>query len=257
MRKILRSPRALGIILLLTFGIVKIPLEARLSADLKKQRILSSPPELNMRESLGQMGFAATLGGLRSLVASITYLQAYVSFERTDWGKVDSLMTLTTRLQPGETTYWDEAAWHMAYNAASNYRNNTNIRAALRDKLYRDHVQRGIDILNEGLQYLPNNPVLLGRLGTIYRDRQSNSRLAAEYLLKSYENGAKSYNERMAAYEMVKLNDRESWEKAYAILKRYFDQGMRFSSILRDLPILEEKLNIPTEKRIPKNIKSD
>ncbi len=64
------------------------------------------------------------MGGLRSLVASITYLEAYTAFEDVDWGQVDLLMTLTTRLRDPLTTptYWEkEASWHMAYNAAAYY----------------------------------------------------------------------------------------------------------------------------------------
>lgn len=251
MRLLLRHPRVLGLLLLLAMGVVRLPLEATLSAQLRTGKLLPSPPELSLRESLGQMGFAATLGGLRSLVASITYLQAYVAYEKLDWGKVDSLMTLTTRLQPEEPSYWDEASWHMAYNAASNYQNATNIRAALRDKLFRDHVQRGIDILQEGLRYLPKHPRLLARLGEIYRDRQSNPRLAAESFLEAFAHGAPAYYERMAAYSFAKLDDLPSARKAYDILKRHYDSGGRQISLLRDLPLLEERLDIPPARRIP------
>ena len=97
-------------------GIAKLPLEQRLSDDLHAKALLEEPVGIDMRENLGQMGFAASLGGLRSLVASITYLQAYSAFEDVDWGKVDSLMTITTRLQPREAIYWDDAAWHQAWN---------------------------------------------------------------------------------------------------------------------------------------------
>ncbi|MEI6537295.1 MAG: hypothetical protein WCN98_18275, partial [Verrucomicrobiaceae bacterium] len=107
--------------LLAAAGMAKLPLEQRLSDDLHAKSLLEDPVGVDMRESLGQMGFAASLGGLRSLVASITYLQAYSAFEDVDWGKVDSLMTMTTRLQPREPTYWDEASWHQAWNAASHY----------------------------------------------------------------------------------------------------------------------------------------
>ncbi len=237
--------------LLIAICLSKLPLENSLTATLRRQKLLDTGLDLSMRESLGQMGFAASLGGLRSLIASISYLQSYTAFENLDWGTVDSLMTLTTRLQPTEPTYWEEASWHMAYNAASNYLNNNELRAAIRNKLFRDHVNRGISILDEGLRYLPDNPRLLMKLGDIYRDRKPDPKLAAEAYLNAYDHGAKSFYERMGAYELVKLNDRTSWEKAYAILKRYYDSGARYASIMRDLPILEAKLEIPVEKRVP------
>ncbi|CAN5736010.1 hypothetical protein BH11VER1_BH11VER1_08340 [soil metagenome] len=237
--------------LLILIGLCKLPLENRLTTTLKEQKLLDTGVDLSMRESLGQMGFAASLGGLRSLIASITYLQAYTAFENIEWGTVDSLMTLTTRLQPDEPLYWEDASWHMAYNAATSYLRNTELRAAIRNKLYRDHVSRGITILEEGLRYLPNDPRLLTRLGDIYHDRKPDPRLAAECYLNAYAHGAKNFYERMGAYELVKLNDRASWEKAYSILKRYYDNGARYASIMRDLPDLEAKLGVPVEQRIP------
>jgi len=255
MKSFLTSSRTLGIVLFLLLGLVKLPLESRLTADLRAQKLLQTPPEFSLRESLSQMSFAAALGGLRSLVASITYLQAYVAFENIEWGKVDSLFALTTRLQPREPAYWDDAAWHMAYNAASSYQRDEKIRATLRNKLFRDHVQRGIDIINEGLKYLPDDPTLLIRLGSIYRERQINPRLAGDAFIRAYAHGARDFHERMGAYEYVKTDDPECWKVAYEILKRYFDQGKVYSSILRDLPILEERLNIPADQRIAKGLK--
>lgn len=244
-----------GIILMFALGAAKIPLEDALSRSLREQHLQMPPPDLNWQENFGQM-IVSTLGGLRNLVASITYLEAYVAFENLEWGTVDSLMTLTTRLQPDEPTYWEDASWHMAYNAAANYLRNNELRSAIRNKLFRDHVQRGITILEEGLRYLPDNPQLLMRLGDIYRDRKPDPRLAAEAYLNAYAHGAKSFYERMGAYELVKLSDRASWEKAYAILKRYYDNGARYASIMRDLPVLEAKLGVPAEKRISMPAKS-
>ena len=239
-----------AIALFAAVGIAKLPLEQRLSDDLHAQGLLENPVGIDMRESLGQMGFAASLGGLRSLVASITYLQAYSAFEDLDWGKVDSLMTITTRLQPREATYWDDAAWHQGWNAASHYLRDENLRAALRSKLFRDHVERGIEIVQEGLRFLPNNKKLLVRLGDLYCDRKPEPAKAAEAYLAAYAQGAVRFYERKAAYELVKVNDRAAWERAYAILKKNYNDGLDTPSVMTNVPILEERLGIPPEKRI-------
>lgn len=241
-----------GILLLVALGAARIPLEDALTQSLRARHLQQPPPEVSWEENFGQM-VMATLGGLRHLVASITYLEAYTAWADLDWGKVDNLMTLTTRLQPTEPTYWDEASWHMAYNAASSFRNDPSLRFAIKHKLFRDHVERGIAILNEGLRYLPDHPRLLVKLGDIYRDRKPDPRLASEVYLKAHANGAQDLYERLAAYEMVKLSDRASWQKAYEILKRYYDRGRPFNtmgSILRDLPVLEDRLDIPDRQRI-------
>lgn len=246
-------------LLLVVAGIAKLPFEERFTEELRAKGLLQTPVGMDARESLGQMGFAASLGGLRSLVASITYLQAYTAFEDTDWGKVDSLMTVTTRLQPREVTYWDEASWHQAYNAASSYQRDDSIRAALRSKLFRDHVERGVEILQEGLRYLPDHPKLLIKLGTIYADRQQQSRKAAEAFLLACKHGANSFYERRAAYELFKLNEREADIRSYEILKRYYDQGMKKkgTTIMNILPVLEERLNIPLEQRVKAQERDD
>lgn len=240
----------LAALIFVGLGAVKLPLEERVMNYERAHHLAEKPLSLSLREQMGQKAFAASLGGLRSLVASITYLQAYVAFDDVEWGKVDSLMTLTTRLQPREESYWDESSWHMAYNAASYYRNDTKQRLALRNKLYHDYVMRGVDILDEGLRYLPESHRLYSRLGEVYRDRLGEPRKAAAAFLAARERGANEFYERAAAYELVKLNDRPSWEHAYEILMRSYKSGKPTASMLRDLPVLEERLGIPQEKRI-------
>lgn len=254
MARLLKSPHTLGILMLLVMGIVRLPVEHQLSHQLREKNLIPTPPDVSLFEALGQAGFA-TLGGLRSLAASIIYLQAYVNFEQLEWAKVDSLMSLATRLQPQEELYWDDASWHMAYNAASSYLNNTKIRSTIRQKLFREHVQRGIDILNEGLQYLPDNPRLLIKLGDIYNTSAPTSRLpdarkSAEYYLAAYKNGAQPYYERIAAYQLAKLDTPEDLKLAYEILKRHYDRGDITPSMRTVIPEIEEKLKIPVTNRL-------
>jgi hypothetical protein len=161
-----RKLQALAV--LLVFGAAKLPVESWLSRQLLDARLLNPPVDFGLRENLGQMGFAATLGGLRSLIASITYLQAYHEWENVNWGKVDQLFQITIRLQPRFANYWDEAAWHMASNAASSYYTDQTLDPKLRQELAVKHVVRGIEIINEGLRVLPNESKLWVRLAEIH-----------------------------------------------------------------------------------------
>lgn len=254
MKALLHSRKLLAVLLLVVVGLLKLPLEQRLADELRAQDLIEEPVRLGMMENLGQMGMAAALGGLRSLVASVTYLMAYSDFEDVNWEGVRNLMWLTTELEPHARSYWEESSWHMAYNAASYYLRDEQLRPPIREKLYRDHVKLGIDILEEGLHYLPGNPYLLQRLALTYKDRVKDHRKAAEAFLACYEHGGRrfEYAERMGAYELTQLDDRASWEKAYKILKHYYDIGMRKkgTTIMTDLPILEERLNIPADQRV-------
>jgi len=265
------SRKALAALLLLAVGVAKVPLEEKFSNDLRAQNLREAPMDLDMMEGLGQMAVAAGLGGLRSLVANIFYLSAYSAYEDLQWTDVDTLMKIATRLEPHNPSYWEEASWHMAYNAADYYLNNKSLRPALQATAYKDKVARGIEILQQGLHYLPNDPRLLMKLGQTYADRAGeppvvrpqhgplapntttgDPRKAAEAFLACYEHGGPDYAERFAAYQMAKLSDRASWEKAYEILKRYYDKGMRAknTTIMTLLPKLEELLNIPLDKRV-------
>lgn len=249
----MKKKRLIGLTLFLAFGLLRLPLEEYMTRSMQSQGLKPLPPQVSWQENFGQT-FFANLGGLRSMVASWMFLEAYSAWEKNDWGTLDNRMTLVTRMEPYEPTYWDEAAWHMAYNAASSFKRDKDLRAAIQNKLFRDHVQRGIDILDEGLQYLPENHRLLETLGYIYKDRQPNPALAADAFLRAHAAGSLDFMERLGAYELVKVGDRASSEKAYEILKRYYDKGppfTRMESIQRDLRVLENRLNIPPAQRIP------
>ncbi|MDB6137371.1 MAG: hypothetical protein JWO94_443 [Verrucomicrobiaceae bacterium] len=243
---------ALGTFLLL--GIFKLPLEQATVANLRGHDMLYAPPDYSARDAVGQMGFAATLGGLRSLVASITYLMGFTAFEEVNWSRVDMLYGITTMLQPRFDLYWDDAAGHMAYDAASYYRYDESRPSLNRKQLYREHVQRGIDILNDGLRHLPQSDRLHTSLGHLYARRiePPNHELAGEQYLLAFQNGGLPVDERLAAYEWAQLdNAPERWRQAYAILKRAYAMGMRMPGSINFMHTLENKLKIPPGQRVP------
>jgi tetratricopeptide (TPR) repeat protein len=244
-----RKLQAIAVLLLL--GVVKLPVDRQATQHLQKARLLSPPVDLGLRESFGQMSFAAALGGLRSLVASITYLQAYEEWKNTRWAKVDSLFQLTTRLQPRYGRYWDEAAWHMAYNAASSYLYNEELEEGLRAKFYRDHVQRGLNILKEGLRALPDDAQLWNSLAEIYERRVNDPYKAAECYLQAFRVTKNARFARFAGYQYAETKDPALWKKGYDLLKAVYDRGQRQPTLINTLKSLEERLHIPLVQQIP------
>lgn len=240
-----------AIAVLLLFGLIKLPVEEAATRQLRAARLLSPPLDLSVRENIGQMSFAAALGGLRSLIASITYLQAYQAWENIDWAKVDSLFQLTTTLQPRYANYWDEAAWQMAYNAASSYLNNQELNSAVRGKLYHDHIDRGIAILRDGLRVLPDEPRLWNGLAEIYERRQIDPRKSAECYLQLLRVTKNPRYGRFAAYQLALTSDPSQWQRAYDLLKSAYDQKQRLPTLINTLKSLEERLEIPANQRIP------
>lgn len=244
-----RKLQALFVILVL--GVLKFPVEESATRYLREVRLLSPPLDMSVRDSIGQMGVAASLGGLRSLVASIIYLQAYTAWSNVDWPKVDSLFQLATSLQPRYENYWDEAAWQMAYNAASNYRNNQRINPALREKLYQDHVERGVEILKQALKALPDSARLWNTLAEVYGRRLEEPEKAAECYLEVFRLIKDARFERFAAYQYAQTQKRELWQKAYDMLRTSYDAKQRPPTLINTMKQLENQLNIPEAKRIP------
>lgn len=248
----MRKRRLQALLALLLLGAVKLPVEQAASGRLKEARLRDGMTDLGLWENLGQMSFAASLGGLRALVAAITYMRAYTAFEEVEWPRVDSLFQLTCRLQPRDVSYWDEASWHMAYNAASHYLHSNRVEPIMRGKLYHEYLDRGVAILEDGLRFNPNDSRLLTRLGDIYARRKLEPARAGEFYEKAAAAGAGARTLRLAAYEYGRTSERPLWEKAYAILRAEYDRdGPKYPRVVSDLKLLEERLQVPLPRRIP------
>ena len=237
--------------MLLIFGVLKLPLEQRVTQDLRRMRLVDEPLSLGTGENMGQMGLAATLGGLRGMVATIFQLQAYVAFTNVDWAQVDKYYDFVNRLQPRNATYWEEASWHMAYNAASYYLNNDTLKPALRGQLYHQYVSRGTAILNQGLLFIPDSPRLWQKLGDLHWSRSKDFKAAGDAYWNSFQHGGLNFTERFAAYSYAQSTDPASWRKGYAILKKLYDNKKSTPGLIEYLKILEQNLNIPPAQRIP------
>ncbi|MGV3661497.1 MAG: hypothetical protein ACO1TE_15015 [Prosthecobacter sp.] len=240
-----------AIAVLVLFGAVKLPLEQRVTQDLRQMKLVEEPLRLGVEENLGQAGLAASLGGLRGLVASILALRAHVEFTHVNWAKVDGLYKVVTRLQPRNPTYWEDASWHMAYNAASYYNFNETLKPLLRQQLSDEHVKRGIAILQEGLHFLPDHPRLWVKLAEIYWRRTYQFKEAGDAYWNAFQHGGLNYTERFAGFAYAQSNDPASWQKGYAILKRLYDSGKPTPGLVTHLKMLEEKMHIPPQQRIP------
>ncbi len=244
---------ALVLVIVIAFGAVRLPFENRLSGEHRALHFQAVEFNLDLRDQLGQLGFVAALSGFRSLVADMLFIQAHVAWEETEWGRVLLLFRQATTLQPRSILFWDMAAWHMAWNAsAAALFDPKQPRPALRIKAQREYFAIGKDLLERGIRNNPDKPQLYETLARLYQDKYHDHAHASEYFGKAAElPGAPSYDKRFAAYELSYVEGREA--EAYAKLRRLYDMGPgeRLPTLLARLRFLEEKLQLPSDRRIP------
>lgn len=243
---------ALVFVALLAFGGAKLRFEESLAREHRAAFFHTAQLDLSLREQIGQMGFIAALSGFRSLVADGLYLHAHAAWERTEWGRMKLDFDAVTALQPRCLLFWDQAAWHMAFNASiAAYENPKQPREALRLKAQREYWKLGEDYLLRGIANNPDRPKLYDSLGFLYREKfQDHCKAAEAYRQCALLPNAPQYAHRFYAYGLAQCpgHEREAYELLLSLYHRGEDE--RLPTLLRWLGILQEKLNVPAERKV-------
>jgi tetratricopeptide (TPR) repeat protein len=238
---------------LIGLGPLKLPIERNLAALHRQEHFRGVEFNLDLREKIGQLGFIAALSGFRAAVADALYIKAYTAWENTEWGRMLLLFRHITTLQPRVLLFWDTAAWHMAWNASVAAMNDQKQpRLALRVKAQREYFALGKDFLERGIQNNPDRPDLYEALARLYKEKYKDHQRASEYYAKAAAiPGAAPFDKRFSAYELSYCPGRE--REAYQRLRSLYDEGPkeRLPTLIARLKLLEEKLGIPQEQRIP------
>jgi hypothetical protein len=194
----------------------------------------------------------AALSGFRSVVADGLWIEAHAAWERVEWGRMKLLFDAVTALQPRAVLFWDNASWHMAFNASvAALEDRKQPRESLRIKAQREYFKIGEDFLLRGIENNPDRPVLYDRLGMLYRVKLNDPAKSAEAYEKcSALPGAPEYAKRFAAYELAQVPGRE--REAYERLLAFYNRGAKehLPTLIRLLRELEEKLNVAPGQRI-------
>jgi len=157
-------------LMILAGGIVRLPLEGALRAELNEQALLPKPLELGTREKIDQTSWVVTLGGLRTLVATFTYLRAFTAFTEQRWADVEEAMNTTVDLAPNTPHYWEEGMRHLAYNAASYYLHEADLPRLRARSEWRRYILKGRDFIERGIRNNPDEPSLHIQLGHLLVD---------------------------------------------------------------------------------------
>ncbi len=152
---------ALATVVILIFGLVRLPLEIRLSRERQASSFGTVKLDLGLRERLSQLGFLAALSGFRTPVADVLWIEAQTAWQRVEYGRMNFLMSTVTTLTPKNVNFWDMAAWHMSYNASVAAINNTKQpKIALRSKAQREYFVLGKDYAEHGIANNPDSYLL-------------------------------------------------------------------------------------------------
>ncbi len=243
----------LGFALLTVFGWAKLPFEERLTGDLHGAHFLEYQLNLNIRQQVGQMGFVAALSGYRAVLADYLWIDAYTTWTRTEWGRLKLKLDVVTALQPRSLTFWDESAWHMAWNASVNVRQDKakQPREALRMRAEQDYIRIGEQFLLEGIQHNPDRAFLFERLGRLYWDKMHDyCRASWAFFEAAKRPDVAPYVMREAVYALAQCpgHDREAYLLAVALYRKGVDE--RLPTLLRLIADQQVKLNIPPSERI-------
>jgi tetratricopeptide (TPR) repeat protein len=212
-----RRSQLLALLVLVVAGVVRMPIEQALTEDLRSAQLLRPPLDLEVRKKVGQGFWAVSLGGLRTLVATILNLRAFSDFENYEWVKVADTYDTIVQLAPHTAYYWETGSWHMAYNAASYYQRNDEGLPEIRARgEWERWIRKGEAFLREGVRQNPDHAMLWTRLGWLYVD---------PYKIQDFDKAVEAFGEALATGE-ARPYVRRFQAMAMARSERYIDQAL-------------------------------
>lgn len=244
--------KTLAILLLAVFGFAKWPIEEHLESERDKAHFTGTKFTLSLRDKLSANSFLAAVGGFRALVADFCYLDAHAQWTRVEWGRMKLNFDAATTLMPHCILFWDQASWHMAFNASvAALEDKNQPREALRLKAQQEFWKIGEQYLINGIANNPDDPTLYDHLGFLYREKfKDHCRSAEIYAECAKIPNAPVYAHRFHYYELAECPGHE--KEAYEGLLKLYKAGENehLPTLLKKLGILQEKLNVPAEQKI-------
>jgi len=154
-------------------------------------------PALKASEISGAVGEGILLGifgGFRPLLADLTWLRAYVNWEKRDLAANDSLMKLAITLAPENDYFWLNAADVIAYDQSyweiqhRSRNGKVPLDAAVVSALHKDFCEKGLALLEEGAGRLKGREALFYvRSAQICQNKLKDFSRAAEYYRRAAE----------------------------------------------------------------------
>jgi hypothetical protein len=97
----------IALLILVAAGLVRLPVEHAITQRQAAAGFKRVNLTLDLRTQVSQAGFIAALGGYRSLVANMLWLEAHTAWEKTQWDRMYLLFNTVTALQPNAVVFWE------------------------------------------------------------------------------------------------------------------------------------------------------
>ena len=248
-KQLSRLPIAL--VMLMAGGLIVLPLSRHIAEHQQQEGLQLPPPRIAKKDAFTQQLAFFTLGGLRSLAAEITSLDATNAWLKRDWPRADARWQTVTTLAPRRVNYWAAASREMATNAAGDFLSNSRQDERERNMQARHYIERGEDYLLRGIANNPTSALLYARLADFYSDlyRRPQFGKAAEAYAKAVELGAPNIYNRLRFYNLCRIRGRE--REAYTLGRKLFEDSRNHVPALRTLLfVLQNKLELPEAERL-------
>jgi len=204
---------------LLATGLARIPFEKSLTRELRETGLLTAPVAVGTLDKIGQTSSAVALGGLRTLVATFLNLRAFTYFTEQRWDDLRDTFDTIVDLAPRTRYYWETASWHLAYNAASYYQQDSDLPPLRRREAWRSSIFQGREFLERAIRNNPDDWSLQSNLGFLlsdsnkfqaFPDREATFAAAAEAYKAAAKTGeAPSFVRRAQLYSLARIPGRE------------------------------------------------
>lgn len=120
-----------------------------------------APTDLRLVEGAGQAVLIGVLGGVRALVADVLWLRGNYYWQEKNIGLTETTLRTVTRLQPGYEYFWLETARIVTYDMPVwRFGRNFNIPRTVERAIRVQQAERGLEILREAEQFLPDSALL-------------------------------------------------------------------------------------------------
>ncbi|MDL5057869.1 hypothetical protein QQ055_10455 [Geitlerinema calcuttense NRMC-F 0142] len=230
---------------------VKLPMERALNRDYAALGFGNVSSLLSVREKLSQYMFVALMGGFRNVVANLLWISAHNDWERHLWFKQKEKYHVVNTLQPNSIYFWDNAAWHFAWN--SSYAASVDPlepRESVRARNQQMWFDLGEETLKKGIEHNPGSWELHAAMARLLADKQKRPLEAAEYYRKAAAfPETPTYLKRQVAFKLLDGGDIQG---AYDEMRRLWldSEDNHVPTFRTRIPELEDQLQIPSEKRL-------